>query len=110
MLLFPLSLTVCFVDSECSLRFFCLATFSLCESHTGQNLSAAVSDVLAHWDLKPDQVIATTADNASNVVAGFRSLGWMHVSCFGHNFDLAISKSLKLGQVNRALARCHSLV
>ena len=42
--------------------------------------------------------------NASNIV------GWMHVSCFGHSLDLAISKSLKLDQVNRALARCHSPV
>ena len=69
-----------------------------------------MSDVLAHWDLKPDQLVATTTDNASNIVAGFRSLGWMRVSCFGHNLDLAIGKSLKLDQVNRALARCHSLV
>ena len=69
-----------------------------------------MSDVLAHWDLKPDQLVATTTDNASYTVAGFRSLGWMHVSCLGHDLDLAISKSLKFDLVNCALTRCHSLV
>ena len=69
-----------------------------------------MSDVLAQWDLKPDQLVATTTDNAPNIIADFRSLGWMLVSCFGHNLDLDISKSLTLDQVNCALARCHSPV
>ena len=105
-----MSLTIHFVDSEWSLRSFCLGTFPLYENHTGQNLSEPVTDVLANWDLKPDQLVATTTDNGSNIVAGFRSLGWLRVSCFGHNLDLAINKSLKLDRVNRTLARCHFLV
>ena len=105
-----MSLTVHFVDNEWSLQSFCLATFPLCENHTGLNLSEAVSNVIAHWDLKPDQLVATTTDNASNIVAGFRSLGWMQVSWFGHNLNLAISKSLNLHRVNCAPARCLSPV
>ena len=105
-----MSLTVHFVDSGWRLQSFCLGTFPLYENHTGENLSEAVTDVLANWDLTPDQLIATTTDNGSNIVAGFRSLGWLRVSCFGHNLDLAINKSLKLDRVNHALARCHSLV
>ena len=43
----------------------CLGTFPLYENYTGQNLSEAVTDVLANWDLKPDQLVATTTDNGS---------------------------------------------
>ena len=67
-----MSVTVHFVDSEWSLWSFCLGTFPLYENHTGQNLSEAVTDILANWDLKPDQLIVTTTDNGSNIVAGFR--------------------------------------
>ena len=83
----------------------------LCMGTTlGRTFSEAVTDVLAHWDLKPNQLIATTSDNGSNIGAVFRSLGWLCISCFGHNTDQAINKSLKLDQVSRSLARCHSLV
>ena len=70
-----MSLTVHFVDREWSLRSFCLGTFPLYENHTGQNLSEAVTDALANWDLKPDQLVATTTDNGSNIVAG-----WLRVA------------------------------
>ena len=43
-----MSLTVHFVDSKWSLWSFCFATFPLYENHTRENLSKAVSDVLAH--------------------------------------------------------------
>ena len=40
----------------------------------------------------------------------FQLLEYPRLSCFGHNLDLAINKSLQLDRVQRAIARCHSLV
>ena len=51
-----------------------------------------------------------TTDNGSNVVAALRILDIVWESCFGHNLDLTIKRALNVRQVQRALARCHSLV
>ena len=80
------------------------------EDHNGQNLADAITDVLANWDLRADQIVATTTDNASNIVAAFNLLGMLRLSCFGHNLDLAINRGLQVDQVKRALGKCHSLL
>ena len=41
----------------------------LYEDHTGENLADAVIDVLANWNLSAGHFLATTTDNASNIVA-----------------------------------------
>ena len=55
-------------------------------------------------------LIATTTDNGSNFLSAFRTLDWCRISCFGHNLDLAISKSLQKNQIQRVIKRCHALV
>ena len=80
------------------------------EDHTGENVVVSFSDIMANWDLAADKLVATTTDNGSNFVAGFHSLGWLRLSCFGHNLDLAIQKGLKRPQIQKALSCCHSLV
>lgn len=54
--------------------------------------------------------MATTTDNGSNVIAAFSDLGWLRVSCFGHNLDLAINKGISIARVERAITKCKSLV
>jgi len=78
--------------------------------HTGQNIADAIVDILDNWELSSNGLITTTTDNGSNIVAAFRSLRFLHISCFGHNLDLAIKKGLNIHQIQRALGRCHSLV
>ena len=105
-----MTFTIHFIDNEWVLKSYCLCTFPLYEDHTGQNLADAVTDVLGNWDLRADQVVATTTDNAANIIAAFNLLGMLRLSCFGHNLDLAINKSLQIDRVKRALGKCHSLV
>ena len=69
-----------------------------------------MKDVLENWDLHTADLIASTTDNGSNVVAAFKILDLLRIGCFGHNLDLGIRKGLANNQVQRALARCHSLV
>ena len=104
--------TVHFVDSAWEVQSFCLETIPLFEDHTGKNIVDTISDIMANWELKSEQLVSTTTDNGSNFVAGFRQHQelWIRLSCFGHCLDLAINKSLAIIRVQRVLARCKSLV
>jgi len=105
-----MTFTIHFIDSNWDLRSFCLEATPLYADHTGQNIADAIVDILDNWELSTNGLIATTTDNGSNIVAAFRSLRFLHISCFGHNLDLAIKKGLNIHQIQRALGRCHSLV
>ena len=106
-----LSLTIHFIDQQWNLNSFCLDTVPIFSDHTGQNIVDSISDILSNWGLSTSGLVATTTDNGSNFVAAFRNvLEWPRISCFGHNLDLAIKKSLKIDQIQQAKARCHSLV
>lgn len=105
-----LTLTVHFVNPEWGLSSFSLDTSALYEDHTGENIACAITDILDNWNLSFKKLIATTTDNGSNIVAAFRTLDSLRISCFGHNLDLAIKKGLNNTHVQRAISRCHSLV
>ena len=106
-----LSFTVHFVDMEWKLRSFCLDTVPLFDDHTGQNIADTITDILSNWELNSANLVATTTDNGSNFVSAFANyLEWPRISCFGHNLDLAINKSLNINRVKMAIERCHSLV
>ena len=89
---------------------FSLDTSALYEDHTGENIAIAITDILDNWNLDVKKLIATTTDNGSNIIAAFRILDSLRLSCFGHNLDLAIKKGLNNSQIQRAIGRCHSLV
>ena len=97
------------IDTDWSLRSFCLST-SLYEDHTGRNIAAALKDTLENWGLSAENLIATTTDNASNIVNAFTTLQWTRLGCFGHNLDLAVNKTLQCARVQSALAKCRHLV
>ena len=105
-----MSFTVHFIDNDWILRSYCLDTVPSYEDHTGENIAAALQDVLENWQLSSENLVATTTDNASNYVAAFDTLGWTRVSCFGHNLNLAVSKAVDNCRIQHALGRCHSLI
>ena len=105
-----MTLTVHFIDKEWSLQAFCLETVPMFVDHTGQNIADAIADIFENWGLSTNKVVAFTTDSGANVIAAFKSLKLLRISCFGHNLDLAIKKSLSSSQVKQSLARCHSLV
>ena len=106
-----LSFTVHFIDQQWNLCSCCLDTAPLFDDHTGQNIADTIQNVLSNWGLRAESLIATTTDNGSNFVSAFHNiLEWPRISCFGHNLDLAINKSLMITRVQRAIGRCHSLI
>ena len=95
-----LSFTVHFISKSWDLNSYCLDTVPIFEDHTGQNLADAIQDILANWELKPEDLVGTTTDNGSNFIAAFNLLDWPRISCFGHNLDLAINKVLKIHRID----------
>ena len=123
-----LSYTVHFVDSDWKLQSRCLQTEFMPEDHTADNLSVAMTDILAAWELNSIQQVCITTDNASNIVCAcnndnvsFNSsvsnivcacnkLSCLRLSCFGHNLHLAIGKATNYRWCTRAIAVCKKIV
>ena len=72
------------------------------EDHTGEHLSTS----LMKWGLHSTKLVAITTDNGNNSKLPCELLTWMHVSCFGHNLDLAINKGLNDSRVDRVISLC----
>ena len=106
-----MSYTVHFVDDQWNLQSLSLGTHYLPEDHTAMILGEAMESTLQEWDLKPDQQVALTTDNGSNIVAAAAQLSWLRVSCFGHNLHLGVTKAIDQdSRCTRALGVAHKIV
>ena len=106
-----MSYTVHYLTDEWKLENRCLQTHFLPEDHTGENLAEAMESTLAAWDLRASRQLCLTTDNATNLINAAERLQWSHLSCFGHNLHLAITKAIKADQrCERSLALCRKIV
>ena len=105
-----ITVTIHYVNSEWDLKSVCLDTVALFEDHTAQNIAHSITDILGNLEIDIGKFVAATTNSAANMIAAFRLLELVRISCFGHNLDLAVKKSLTDSKVQRALSRCHSLV
>ena len=107
-----LSYTVHFVGEDWKLENRRLQTFYLPEDQTGENIAAALREILESWGIDVSKQVCLTTDNGSNIVCATEScLGWTHLSCFGHNLHLAVQNSTKNERkVDRTLGVCKKLV
>ena len=81
------------------------------QNHTGTTIAEALESILESWGLKFEQQICITTDNESNMVAAIAKLGWTHLSCFGHNLNLAVTNSMKdEDSITRAVGVCKKVV
>ncbi|XP_039672041.1 ubiquitin carboxyl-terminal hydrolase 29-like [Perca fluviatilis] len=60
--------------------------------HTAENIACGLSDALASWHLREDQLVCITTDNGANVVKATELNHWVRLQCFGHRLHLAIEK------------------
>ena len=65
------------------LRSLVLETFHFELSHTAEK-----------WNIS-EKIIAIVTDNASNIVAAVKIVGWNHVPCFAHTLNLVVSEAIK---------------
>ena len=80
------------------------------QDHTGENIKVALSATLLQWNLDQSNQVGITTDSGSNVKSTCELLNWRKLSCFGHNFNLAVEKGLNDGCVQRVLRLCKSIV
>ena len=90
-----LSYTIHYIDHEWAIKSCCLQTVYLPEDHTASNLAESLEETLRSWSLDVTRQTCITTDSASNIKRATEDLGWRHISCFGHNLNLAVSKALK---------------
>ncbi len=107
-----MSLTVHTITPDWKLESKCLQTTYFPESHTPDNLAAALRAALQEWQLDEKKLSAITTDNAANIYAAIRSLHWPWLNCFGHNLNLAVKNGLhdQRQKTERALGLCRNIV
>ena len=101
------TVTCHYVSETWQLRSTVLATRKHEGSHTGESISEELNKIAVEWHLtvegKSEPYIVT--DNAANEVKAIKILGWRHISCMGHNFNLAVRAALALPKVSTVIAR-----
>ena len=88
------------------LQSACLQLYYTPEDHTDINLKQALAHTIEKWHLNANNVVVLTTDNATNICLACESFEWRHLSCFGHNLDLAVQNGLADHGIERILCAC----
>ncbi len=99
------TITCHYINQEWQLRSLVLITRTTSETHSGENIAADLTKSTVEWTLSEKNKPAITTDNAANELKAVRLVGWLHVSCMGHNINLAVRAALELGTVRTIVAR-----
>ena len=74
-------------------------------------IAESLKSVLESWGLQESKQVCVTTDNGSNLVRGAHLLKWLHMPCFGHNLDLAITDAIKDdSRISRAIGITRKLI
>lgn len=107
-----ISFTIHYISNTWDMCSHCLSVSYLAEDHTAENIKLSLLDTLTEWNLKLDasKLVAVTTDSGANIKRACSLLQWKRISCFGHNLDLAVQKSLQDDRVSRVLRICRQIV
>ncbi|KAK0145490.1 Zinc finger BED domain-containing protein 1 [Merluccius polli] len=103
-------LTVHYINADFTMKTKCLQTAFFPVDHTGVNIADGLKDAMAAWDLKEENHVCITIDNASNVKLAAELNGWIRLQCFGHRLHLAIENAMKDSRIDRAMGVCKKVV
>ncbi|KAL1488535.1 hypothetical protein ABEB36_014999 [Hypothenemus hampei] len=100
-------LTCHFIDeAEYSMHSLCLGVKNLTPHHTSINISDDLKNLMFdYWNIDKSKIVSATTDNGPNIVAGVKLLlnNNIHVSCFAHNLNLVVTKSLGADSVRELI-------
>lgn len=88
-----ISLTVHYIDADFTMKTKCLQTAFFPDDHTGVDIADGLKQAMAAWDLKEENHVCITTDNASNIKLAAEINGWVRLQCFGHRLHLAIGET-----------------
>ena len=87
-----------------------LCSWQFDESHTGENISAAILTHIRSWEIE-EKVICVLHDNASNMIAGMNIANIKSLSCLAHSLQLIIKDGVLMQPaVQQLLNTARSLV
>ena len=95
-----ISITAHWLDGDLKLQQAVLTTAEMSERHTGVNLKDRIVKCLREYGIEKD-VVATVADNGSNVVSALNMLQVPRLGCFAHTLQLGIKVGLKVPAVKK---------
>ena len=99
------TITCHYITEAWELRSLVLQTRATTETHSGENIAEDLNKATVEWDLEAKNTPAITTDNAANELKAIRLLGWIQISCMGHNINLAVRAALDLPRVRTVIAR-----
>ena len=96
------TITIHFINDMWELKSFVLQTKKV-TGHTGEVIAAELNEAIENWGIETSVVIVTY--NASNELKAVRILDRAHISCHGHNINLAVRDALNIRQISNILAK-----
>ncbi len=96
-----------YINKQYDLESRVLDTTHTPESHTADNLSKELKNVVTKWGL--NDIVAVT-DNARNVVNACALCGFDHFGCCAHVMNLGVNKALAVPEVKSLIGKCRKLV
>ena len=104
-----ISITAHWLDDDLKLQQAVLTTAEMSERHTGVNRKDRIVKCLREYGVKK-AVVATVADNGSNVVYALNLLPVPRLGCFAHTLQLSIKVGLKVPAVKKVCGAAKHLV
>nr|CAH7714552.1 unnamed protein product [Callosobruchus chinensis] len=75
------------------LRSALLGCFECNERHTAEYIKQELSNIISDWEIG-DKIVACVTDNAANMKAATRLIGWDHFACAAHTLNLIVRAGL----------------
>ena len=89
-----ITITAHFITNTWKMKSVVLKTSPVNESHTSENISAVLREVMDEWKLS-DKIHCATTDSASNIKRAIRMNKWNHLACFAHTLNLIVTDAIK---------------
>ena len=88
-----------------------LGVVNLGESHTADYISKELVELLGHWEIPHDKILAFVTDNGANMVKAITTTfsSNRHVRCFGHTLNLVCENSLQVECVKAIIAQVRAI-
>ena len=105
-----LTITCHFLAPSWELKSLVLETFGFKRNPSAEVIAGSLKRVAQAWGISK-KIVAVVTDDAANVVAAVRNVGWMHVPCFAHTLNLAVSEAIKADpSVQELRSKCRQIV
>ena len=88
------TITCHYITPSWEMKSVVLEIVEMAESHTAEKIASALEKGVERFGTK-EKIVAIATDNAANVVAAVRDLGWNCVSCFAHTLNLIVTNAIR---------------